>query len=703
MGSTTINDGSAQNVAYIQYGDVRLHYGRVTYSGQVVNDPAGRKSERTTIDVRVEGYATRDMYTATTDGLPSTLSQAWLSQELTRTGQLFVMRGDQGEIFQIRPSSMRVSLPLADESGHADYQFIRTCVDNGPHPRSVQVTLIGADSFHVTFSLSAEVYGESVTDDRYSFRFGRQHVLLARQLLSYYGTVGYLIDGSNHLQTRNISLTARFAREVSAADADDFRGIMAANSRESGRRSLLLGAIPQIGLAPPPGFTRESIQVTVGPDQFTLQVQVRDVEQYAIVPPPCSAGEATHEVSFGWWGAIYTATLSGWLEAPPDVPKSRILAVMFALVRGRMQRRFATGVAAVDAALAGGAGCLFSVNIRDELFRNRIAFSFTYMGVSWLAQFSDTQLTPSREGASTAPPEPPEIRRDLRFGFFTPDGLQKTFGLGLPAAGSTGQHHHPGLAANGQDIGQYAPHGNALRQMGGSIYNLWSGQQEGGSVLGHEIIYPPRMGPPASSRQQQTSSSPTANVNDYRKASGTLADSIAANANANVTDQQRRNAEYFYTSNRRYVIVQGTQQVPLAGRNSKDTRRGKRVTAPTVVVAEKGTSFVIQPVGDPPMMVHPDASLEWTDDLVLRQYRYHVTVSASFLTLDGKIWRRIEWDIAIMLTQEASATLLASGLKNRSEESAWGKKSQLENIHGVTPSGGVQSGGTTAKPKPSNP
>jgi hypothetical protein len=460
-----------------------------------------------------------------------------------------------------------------------------------------------------------------------------------------------------------------------------------------------LGAIPQVGLAPPAGFVRQSCQVTVGPDQFTLQVQVQDVEQYAIVPPPCSGGEATHEVSFGWWGAIYNATLSGWLEAPPDVPKSRILAVMFALVRGRMQRKFSTGSAAVDGALSGGAGALFSVSIRDELFRNRIAFSFTYMGISWLAQFADTSLKSSEHTEADASTQQ-ELRPDLRFGFFTPDGLQSTFGLGLPPAGSTGQHHHPGLAASGKDIGPYAPHGNARRQLGGSIYNLWSGQQQGGSVLGHEIVYPPRMGPTAAARQ--TGSSGSADVLDMRSANQTLAENISGMANANQTETSRKNAEYIWRSNRRYVVIQGTQQVPLAGRNSREARRGKRTAAPTVVVAERGCSFVIQPVGDPPMMVHPDASLEWTDELVLRQYRYNVTVAAAWLTLDGKVCRRIDWDIAIMLTQEASATLLARGTTSTARgdagDQAWGRKSQLTEINGVTPSGGVQAGGTTSKP-----
>lgn len=347
----------AQN---IQYNGVEIKLAKVNYGGQAVYDTTRRVLQGYEMQFRISGLVFHDS-SATPANYKSERDELFAKISTPRRRFTWDMNGT-------------TLWDISDPNNSGEAQDRRW----GPRPSNVVVSTVpGGRSCRVSFTLSAfvalcQLEGQQITDIEefwWAFRYQQDR---------------------NFTTTRQISGRIKFRSEFDAPLE------VLSNS------NLYFPTLPR-------GFYRDGISHDLSPDGTTIQFNVTDRQVWRTLPRPMTNGSATMRVETV--GAQLRSTLSGYFEAPHDIPKQEIAKVITGLIELRFPA--ATGRSPSDTQSVGKGEYFTSISFVNHEFDNRMDFT-----VSTIASIAD--LMADRTSAD------PDAASSIRFGQLFGDvlGLQ---------------------------------------------------------------------------------------------------------------------------------------------------------------------------------------------------------------------------------------------------------------------------------------
>ena len=221
---------------------------------------------------------------------------------------------------------VRANSDVSTLSGQGEFFNQWTDLNNGPKPKSVNVTQVVANRvYRVTFSIEVcllwcatqynlhgmpdfvgSLGGDSITPEK-------NDGVTNRRLISN----RYSIDDSrdeNFFSTRALIGRARVAHEKLWSYAI---------------RTLVMPSLQ-------PGYQRVQTKFTVAPNGLDLSYQVVDRQRYAAPPYPATDFEGQHLETTGIDGSVSHGVIQVGLKGSPDTPKRGLLMAGIAIVQSRI-------------------------------------------------------------------------------------------------------------------------------------------------------------------------------------------------------------------------------------------------------------------------------------------------------------------------------------------------------------------------------
>lgn len=232
--------------------------------------------------------------------------------------QNFIYR--QGDATVVEAVASITSQNQSSQSSFGGDRFSpATDLDNGPKPRSVQVTQVIANRvYRIAFSIEVCLlycgdFPAEVQLDNGARTPEKRSALTQRRLLSNRFSIDETRDG-NFYNTRVLMGRARVAHMDLWSEAI---------------RILVLPSLQ-------PGYKREQVQFVVDPNGLDMSYRVVDKQRYAAPPYPATDFSGVHQETTGIDGAVSQGAISVKVFGSPDALKKALLLVAISIIQCRI-------------------------------------------------------------------------------------------------------------------------------------------------------------------------------------------------------------------------------------------------------------------------------------------------------------------------------------------------------------------------------